>query len=228
MLRFVFLDLDDTLLDFHKAEGIALSKTLVQLGLDPTPQVLARYSAINQQHWEGLEAGRLTRNQVLLGRFQVLFAQLGVDVSPQTAQAYYETFLSQGHYFLPGAQALLRTLAPRYQLYLASNGTTRVQQGRIASAGIAPYFQDIFLSQELGANKPSPAFFAACFARIPHFRRDQAVLVGDSLTSDMKGGLAAGLRTCWFNPHHRPPNPEIPVTLEFHALEELPGLLETL
>lgn len=226
MVRFVFLDLDDTLLDFHKAEGIAISRTLSSLGLTPTPDLLARYSDINRQHWEALERGEMTREQVLLGRFQVLFAQMGVDASPQGAQDAYEHFLSQGHYFLPGAPELLETLSQRYLLYLASNGTTVVQQGRIASAGIAPYFQDLFLSQQLGANKPSPAFFEACFARIPGFDRDQAVLVGDSLTSDMKGGLAAGIRTCWFNPHHKPPRADIPVTVEFHALGELPGLLE--
>lgn len=225
MLRFVFLDLDDTLLDFHKAEGIALTKTLERLGMTATPEVLRRYSAINLRHWELLEEGKLKRAQVLLGRFQQLFSELGVEASPQAAQAAYEHFLSQGHYFIPGAPELLQALAPRYQLYLASNGTAVVQAGRIASAGIAPYFQDIFISQHLGADKPSPAFFDACFARIPHFDRAQAVIVGDSLTSDMKGGLACGLHTCWFNPHHKPRRPDIPVEFEFDALEQLPGLL---
>lgn len=228
MIRFVFLDLDDTLFDFHKAERAALTKTLTALGLEPAPEVLARYSAINQWHWERLEEGKLTRDQVLLGRFQVLFSELGVDADPDTAQERYERYLAQGHYFIPGAPELLEALAPRYQLYLASNGTAVVQAGRIESAGIAPYFQDIFISQHIGHNKPSKAFFDACFARIPGFDRAQAVLVGDSLTSDMRGGLAAGIRTCWYNPHHVPRRADIPVDVEFDALSQLPGLLERL
>ncbi|MGM9538995.1 MAG: YjjG family noncanonical pyrimidine nucleotidase [Candidatus Onthomonas sp.] len=228
MVRFVFLDLDDTLLDFHRAEATALTRTFDRLDLPHTPEIAARYSAINLRHWELLEEGRITREQVLVGRFRQLFGELGVDADPWTAQECYEHFLSQGHWFLPGAPELLETLAPRYRLYLASNGTTVVQQGRIQSAGIAPYFQEIFLSQQIGADKPSPAFFDACFARIPDFDPAQAVMVGDSLTSDMRGGLAAGIRTCWFNPHHKLPRADIPVDREFDALEQLPAVLETL
>ena len=228
MIRFVFLDLDDTLRDFHTAEAAALTRTFQRLGLAHTPEILARYSAINLHHWELLEEGRITREQVLVGRFRQLFGELGVNADPGAAQACYEDLLSQGHWFIPGAPELLEALAPRYQLYLASNGTTVVQRGRIQSAGIAPYFQGIFLSQQLGADKPSPAFFDACFAQIPGFDRAQAVLVGDSLTSDMRGGLAAGIRTCWFNPHHKPPRADIPVDREIDALDQLPGVLETL
>ena len=228
VIRFVFLDLDDTLLDFHKAEAVALTRTFDRLGLPHTPEILARYSAINLRHWELLEEGRLTREQVLVGRFRQLFGELEVNADPRAAQACYEDYLSQGHWFIPGAPELLETLAPRYQLYLASNGTTVVQQGRIQSAGIAHYFQGIFLSQQIGADKPSPAFFDACFAQIPDFDRAQAVLVGDSLTSDMRGGLAAGIRTCWFNPHHKPPRAGIPVDREIDALSQLPGVLAAL
>ena len=215
VIRFVFLDLDDTLLDFHKAEAVALTRTFDRLGMPHTPEILARYSAINLRHWELLEEGRLNREQVLVGRFRQLFGELKVAADPEKAQACYEDYLSQGHWFIPGAPELLETLAPRYQLYLASNGTTVVQQGRIQSAGIAHYFQGIFLSQQIGADKPSPAFF-------------DAVLVGDRLTSDMRGGLAAGIRTCWFNPHHKPPRAGIPVDREIDALSQLPGVLAAL
>lgn len=228
MIRFVFLDLDDTLLDFHRAEAVALTRTMDQLGLPHNPEILTQYSAINRRHWELLEEGRITREQVLVGRFQQLFQALGVTADPWTAQQCYEEFLSQGHYFIPGAPKLLEALAPRYQLYLASNGTTVVQQRRIESAGIAPYFQGIFLSQEIGADKPNRAFFDACFAQIPGFDPAQAVLVGDSLTSDMRGGRNAGIRTCWFCPQHRPLPADLLVDRVFERLEQLPGILETL
>ena len=228
MVKSIFLDLDDTILDFRRAERRAISETLRQFGIDPTPAVVDRYHELNRQQWELLEEGKLTRPQVLTRRFDLLFGELGVDRSSQEAQAAYEAQLSQGHFFMPGARELLETLAPRYDLYLATNGTPVVQAGRIQSAGIAPYFKDIFISERLGANKPSPAFFQACFAAIPNFDPAAALVVGDSLTSDIRGARNVGLRSCWYNPEDLPSRPDIVPDYTIHALEELPPLLERL
>ncbi len=228
MVKSIFLDLDDTILDFRRAERRAISETLRRFGIDPTPAVVDRYHELNRQQWELLEEGKLTRPQVLTRRFDLLFSELGVDRSSQEAQAAYETQLSQGHFFMPGARELLETLAPRYDLYLATNGTPVVQAGRIQSAGIAPYFKNIFISEKLGANKPSPAFFQACFAAIPNFDPAAALVVGDSLTSDIRGARNVGLRSCWYNPEDLPSRPDIVPDYTIHALEELPPLLERL
>ena len=228
MVKSIFLDLDDTILDFRRAERRAISETLRRFGIDPTPAVVDRYHELNRQQWELLEEGKLTRPQVLTRRFDLLFSELGVDRSSQEAQAAYEAQLSQGHFFMPGARELLETLAPRYDLYLATNGTPVVQAGRIQSAGIAPYFKDIFISERLGANKPSPAFFQACFAAIPNFDPAAALVVGDSLTSDIRGARNVGLRSCWYNPEDLPSRPDIVPDYTIHALEELPPLLERL
>ena len=228
MVKSIFLDLDDTILDFRRAERRAISETLRQFGIDPTPAVVDRYHELNRQQWELLEEGKLTRPQVLTRRFDLLFSELGVDRSSQEAQAAYETQLSQGHFFMPGARELLETLAHRYDLYLATNGTPVVQAGRIQSAGIAPYFKNIFISEKLGANKPSPAFFQACFAAIPNFDPAAALVVGDSLTSDIRGARNVGLRSCWYNPEDLPSRPDIVPDYTIHALEELPPLLEWL
>ncbi|MBO5078917.1 MAG: HAD hydrolase-like protein, partial [Oscillospiraceae bacterium] len=141
MLEFLFLDLDDTIFDFHKAEHIALSKTLRSFGMEPTQQVLDRYSIINRAHWEKLERKELTREQVVVGRFKVLFQEKGIQVDPEQVARKYEDFLSQGHYFLPGAEEALVCLSKKYKLYLASNGTAKVQAGRLKSSGIGKYFQ---------------------------------------------------------------------------------------
>ena len=228
MVKSIFLDLDDTILDFRRAERRAISETLRRFGIDPTPAVVDRYHELNRQQWELLEEGKLTRPQVLTRRFDLLFSELGVDRSSQAAQAAYEAQLSQGHFFMSGARELLETLAPRYDLYLATNGTPVVQAGRIQSAGIAPYFKDIFISERLGANKPSPAFFQACFAAIPNFDPAAALVVGDSLTSDIRGARNVGLRSCWYNPEDLPSRPDIVPDYTIHALEELPPLLERL
>lgn len=226
MIEFLFLDLDDTILDFQKAERLALAKTLESFGLPPTDTVLARYHEINREHWERLERKELTRQQVLVGRFAALFAEMGLSAQAEKVARAYEENLSQGHYFLPGAEEALKSLSKKYKLYLASNGTARVQAGRLKSAGIIPYFQEIFVSEEMGYNKPDPAYFDACFARIPGFRKDRAMMVGDSLTSDILGGIQAGIATCWVNPHHK--TGSIRPDYEIERIVQLEALLKNL
>lgn len=226
MLRYIFLDLDDTLLDFTAGEAKALSQALTEAGITVTPGILERYHEINRLHWQLLEEGRLTREQVRVRRFDQLFRELNLRRDAAELCGRYEQLLSLQHDFVPGAESLLKTLSPRYHLYLASNGSAAVQRPRLAAAGIAPCFKGIFISEELGATKPSAAFFQACFAAIPGFRREEAVMVGDSLSSDIRGGLDAGLRTVWFSPRGTPARSDIRPTHIIRSLEELPALLE--
>ena len=225
MTEFIFLDLDDTILDFHRAERIALAKALREFGVEPTDSVLSRYHVINQQHWQRLERGELTRDQVQEGRFRVLFAELGKDTNAAAVTRCYERNLGIGHYFLPGARETVERLSGHYRLFLASNGTASVQHSRLTSAGLYPYFEKVFISEEIGFNKPSREFFDACFARIPGFEREKAIMVGDSLTSDILGGIRSGLRTCWLNPNHLPVRPEITPDFVIESLPQLEGLL---
>ena len=227
-MRFIFLDLDDTILDFHRAERQALSRTLEHFRVAPAPAVLDRYHELNRRQWELLEEGKLTRPQVLVRRFQLLLDELGVRADPEAVCQRYEEQLAQGHFFVPGALDLLEALHTRYALYLATNGTPEVQNSRIQSAGIARYFRNIFISEQLGAYKPSPAFFQACFRAIPDFDPAEALMVGDSLTSDIRGGSNAGLRTVWFNPHGKEPRPDIRPSYTIHALSELLPLLASI
>ena len=228
MTEFLFLDLDDTILDFHKAERIALSKTLTQFGAEPTDEVLSLYHRINKWHWEQLELGKLTREEVLVGRFAALLRELGIAADAVQCTRTYERNLAIGHYFLPGAQEAVARLSRKYRLFLASNGTASVQESRLTSADLYRFFEKVFISQELGFNKPSREFFDACFAQIPDFDPAKAVMVGDSLTSDILGGKNAGITTVWVNPGHFPPRPEITPDHEIESLPQLEALLETL
>ena len=228
MLTHIFFDLDNTLLDFDRGEAHALSRAFRQFGIDPTPAVLARYHDINLRQWELLEEGKLTKDQVLTRRFDLLFAELGVGCDSQEVCDLYESFLAEEHDFIPGALELLEALSPRYSLHLATNGASTVQRRRLADAGILTYFQNIFISEEVGFHKPSPAFFLACFAAIPGFDHTSALMVGDSLTSDIRGGRNAGLRTCWFDHLGRPYRPDILPDYTVAALDQLPALLDTL
>ena len=227
MIEFLFLDLDDTILDFHKAERIALSKTILDFGVEPTEEVLQLYHVINKWHWEQLELGTLTRAEVLVNRFGVLFEKLGKTVDPTDCARAYEKNLSVGHYFLPGAEEAVAALSKKYRLFLASNGTASVQKGRMTSANLYRFFETVFVSQEIGYNKPSPDYFNACFASIPGFDKEKTIMVGDSLSSDIKGGINAGIRTVWVNPDHKDCG-EIKPDYEIEALSQLEALLETL
>jgi len=228
MIEFLLLDLDDTILDFHKAERIAIAKTISDFGVEATEAILARYHVINKAHWEMLERGELTRAEVLVNRFGVLFAELGVRVDAGAVAKVYEKNLSIGHYFLPGAREAVESLSKRFRLFLVSNGTASVQAGRMTSAGLYPFFEQVFVSQEIGFNKPARAYFDTCFARIPGFDKRRAIIVGDSLTSDIQGGINAGIATCWVNPGHLPGREDIRPDYEIEGISQLEALLDTL
>lgn len=228
MIEYLFLDLDDTILDFHKAEHIAIAKTFLDFGMEPTQTVLDRYSQINILHWQMLERGEMSREDVLVKRFEALFGEYGVAADAAAVAKTYERYLSIGHYFMPGAEEAVEALAKKYRLFLASNGSAAVQEGRMTSANLYRFFEKVFVSQDIGHNKPSKAYFDACFAQIPGFDRSRAMMVGDSLTSDIRGGNNAGILTCWVNPKHSPKDPEIRVDYEIEALSQLEALLETL
>lgn len=228
MYKYLFLDLDETILDFKKAEHVAVSKVFRKYGVDPTDEIIALYSRVNVEHWERLERGELTRDEVKVGRFAETFRRLGLEIDADAFAKEYEELLGIGHYFLPGAEEAVHSLAKKYRLFLASNGTASVQQGRMTSAGLYPFFEQCFISEEIGANKPSIEYFRAAFSRIPDFDPKYALMVGDSLTSDIRGGNNAGIATCWVNRNGAPRREGIHVDYEITALSELEGLLEKL
>ena len=229
MIEFLLLDLDNTILDFTRAEYDALGKTLRAFGLEPTQTVRARYHQINVEHWERLERQELTREQVVVGRFEVLLREFGLQADAQAMSKAYEDNLAYGeHHYLPGAEEALLRLSQKHKLYLVTNGTAHVQRPKLKASGVGKYFRDVFISQDMGADKPSLEYFRACFARIPDFDRTCAMIVGDSLTSDIQGGNRAGIRTCWVNPAKKKGREDIPADYEIENLSQLEALLETL
>ena len=226
--RIILFDLDDTILDFHTAERVSLTGAFRELGIVYDEALLRRYSEINRWCWQQLELGNMSRQEVLVSRFERLFAEKEIGCDARLAQECYESRLENGHYFIPGALELLEELFPLHDLYLVSNGNTVTQESRLKSAGIKPYFKGIFISEEIGVNKPSKAFFDACFSAIPGFHQEDAIIVGDSLSSDIQGGINAGIRTCWFNPASYPDREDIRADYTIRSLSELPLLLETI
>lgn len=228
MIKTVLFDLDDTIFDFKKSERIALSKTLLELGVEPTDYIVNQYSKYNQSQWKRLELGEISREEVKVNRYRMLFDELGLDISPSLATSMYEKKLAVGHYFIDGAVEALDDLHKDFDLYLVSNGAKAVQDGRLSSANITQYFKGIFISEVVGYEKPSENFFEYCADRIDDFDRSDTVIIGDSLTSDIKGGNNFGIKTIWFNQHFADNNTEIKPDYEIHNLNEIKQIITAL
>ena len=227
MIKTVFLDLDDTILDFQKGERIAVTKTFQNMGVSTSDEVINRYIEINLSLWQALERREVTKDEVLVGRFERLFSELGIDLSATLAQEMYEDLLSKEHDFLPGGKELLEEFrqCKKYRLFMATNGIPTVQWPRIKDSGVGEYFEGIFISQDIGYAKPDKRFFDACFEQIKDFNPTECIIVGDSLSSDIKGGINAGIKTCHFNPKNKSYESIIP-DYKINKLSELIPLLD--
>lgn len=226
MIDTLLIDLDNTILDFNKAEGPALAGALRTMGIEPTEELLSRYSVINLAHWKCLEKGQITMAEVKVSRFRQLFDEFGITISPAETAKVYEGLLAIGHYFVDGAEDMLEELYGKYRLYLASNGIAKVQHSRIDSAGIEKYFDGMFISEEIGGRKPEPEYFQRCFERIPDFCKTHTAILGDSLSADMQGGKNAGITTIWFNRDDMPDEEDVRPDYEIRSLYELPPLMK--
>ncbi len=221
MFEFVFWDLDNTLLDFLACEEQALKAALRLNGIEMTEALQARYSAINDSKWKLFERGEITRRMVQLDRFRDFFSEFGFDLSPTAFNDTYLEQLALQAVEYPGIHEIFRKLQPRYKMYLASNGVEKVQTSRVAIAGLEKYFIRMFSSEFMGAPKPEKAFFDACFAQIEGFDPKKAIIIGDSLSSDIQGGINASIATCWFNPEGKALTGSVQPDYEIRALSEI-------
>lgn len=227
MRKAILFDLDDTLFDFHRSERESLEQTLKSLGIIPSTEMIEYYSRVNDSQWKLLEKGKITREQVLVRRFEIFFEGIGKKgMDPVETWHRYEHNLSRNWYYIDGAEALLSELCRDYELYIVSNGTATVQDGRIASSGIAKYFKDIFISQKIGCNKPDKRFFDLCLEKTNGLKKENALLIGDSLSSDIQGGKNAGIATLWYNPHNEKADGNIIPDYEVTSLDMIPIVAE--
>jgi 2-haloacid dehalogenase len=222
----LFFDVDDTLLDFGAAEKLALQLLFEEQNIPLTTEIEDNYKRINQGLWKRFEEGDLSRDEVVNTRFSHLFSQYGKEVDGTLLEKNYRSFLEQGHQLVDGAFELITELHSQYDLYIVTNGVSTTQDKRLRTSGLYPLFKGIFVSEDTGFQKPMKEFFDYVFARIPHFDVNTALIIGDSLSADIKGGELAGMDTCWFNPNMKPNNSDCSPTYQIHTLEELKGLLK--
>ena len=225
--EYLFLDLDDTIFDFAATERKSIKKVLDIVGVAPTEEILHRYHVINLDHWKMLERGEITRDELGTRRFEVLFRELGVQADAKVCEDHYRQFLSEGDDVLPGAAQAMEALSKKYRLFAATNSTVPVQLGRLERTGLGKYFEQLFISEDLGASKPNPRLYELAFARIENFCKEKAVMVGDSLSSDIQGGKNAGITTVWIN-HRHADGSRVGPDYEIESLAQLEELLENI
>ena len=225
--RFLLFDADKTLLDFDTDMLHAFQATYEACfgSQRPySPALLEQYEACNDRWWKKLERGECTKPQLFAGRFQDFLQETGLIGQPEEINRLYFENLAQGGALLPGALELVRDLSGAYQLYIVTNGNAASQRTRLEHSGLLPYVGDVFVSEDAGAAKPDKRYFDYVFSRIPGFEKEEALLIGDSLTSDMRGAQNGGIDGLWYCPlgGEVPEDLSIPYRAEsFEAIREL-------
>lgn len=222
----LLFDIDDTLLDFSAAEDEALHRLFQENGLMITEEVENRYKAINGSLWSAFEQGEISREEIMNTRFSRLFEEYDIKVNGKKQGLRYQQLIAENHQFIDGAPELLNNLASEFDLYIVTNGVSKTQYKRLKDAGLYPLFQDIFVSEDTGYQKPMKEYFDYVFDHIPTFEYESTLIIGDSLTSDIKGGLLAGIDTCWFNSKHHVNNTLCQPKYEIDRLAELHTILK--
>lgn len=235
----VFWDIDNTLLNFDEAQRRGIQICLAHYGRQAEDAQVAVYARINQKYWEMLERGEVTKPELELGRFREFLAAVGAEemVAEETngdcekavrkINDRYKESLAYEPVLMEGAQDICETLHKMgVRQYAVTNGDPFIQRNKIELSGLNRYFEQVFISEELGYVKPKKEFFSEAVKRISDYRAERTLIIGDSLTSDMRGGVNAGIDRCWYNPDHVPCTADFPIQYEIAHLSEAEGIVK--
>ena len=228
MIKVILWDIDGTLLDFEAAEKAAIRQCFSSHDMgECTDEMLRRYSAINRKYWEALEKGTRTKPEILVGRFREFFETEGFPTAyAESFNAEYQVRLGDTVVFCDEAFELVQKYKGKLVQCAVTNGTKVAQDRKLRNSKLDAVFDDIFISDVLGVEKPNKRFFDIVFERIGSYEPNEVLIVGDSLTSDMQGGKNAGILTCWYNPKKLGNNKGIDVSFEISNLWEVEQILQ--
>lgn len=223
----ILFDADDTLLDFHRDEHDALVSTFERCRLPADEAVINAYSAINAALWREHEKGNITKEDIKNIRFSELFKKIKVNskYTPRQVNDIYAEYLCEGSAVVSGAYEVCRKLSEKYEMYIVTNGIEITQKSRLARSGFDKLMQGLFISESIGLQKPSSKFFDYVFEHINEKDKTKVILVGDSLSSDIKGALTAGIDCVWLNKNHIENNSGLEPTYEIGDIREIIKIL---
>lgn len=221
----ILFDADNTLFDFDRAEKSALANALNDAGVPTEDYMFGLYNTINKACWQDFEEGKISRQTLRTLRFERFFDEIGKDTDIPSFAINYLQYLAQGSFLYDGVEILLANLAETHKIGLITNGLKEVQRPRLERSGIQHLFNLVVVSDEVGASKPDAAFFDFAFLQMGKPGKEEAIVVGDSLSADIAGGNNYGLHTCWYNPERVANRLGITPTYEIHALEAIKTIL---
>jgi len=228
MIKVILWDIDGTLLDFEAAEKAAIAQCFASHDLgECTNEMLKRYIVINRRYWEALEKGELTKPEVLVGRFREFFETEGLPVEKaESFNEEYQVRLGDTIVFCDNGFELVQKYKGQLKQYAVTNGTKVAQDRKLKNSKLDTLLDGIFISDVLGVEKPNIGFFDRVFAEIGDYAKDEVLIVGDSLTSDMQGGINAGILTCWYNPKKVVNDKKLNVDFEIGNLSQIEQILQ--
>ncbi|MBQ9940057.1 MAG: YjjG family noncanonical pyrimidine nucleotidase [Clostridia bacterium] len=223
MYKYLLWDIDGTVLDFLASETYAIRYLFKKHNFgECSDQIIKTYSKINIKYWQMLEKGELTKQEILVGRFREFFELIGIDTTiAEQFNKEYQTALGDCIVFIENAKEILLSQKGKYILAAVTNGTKVAQEKKLRCSGLDEIFDAVFISETVGAEKPNRAFFDYVFEKLGVTDKSEVLIIGDSLTGDMKGGHLSGIDTCWFNPEHKLNTLDFSVTYEIDCLEKI-------
>jgi putative hydrolase of the HAD superfamily len=222
----LIFDADGTLFDFAKAEKYAFFKSAENAGRNFSNEEYGIYCRLNKGIWKEMELGEIDQETLKAERFRRFFAEVGIDEDAVGFSKKYLYNLSTAGFLFEGAEELLKQLKGRYRMVLLTNGLTSVQETRLGKSPVRSYFEELVISESVGISKPDPRIFEHTFDKIGYEKKDKTLMIGDSLTSDIKGGLNFGVDTCWYNAEMKENEKNIVPKYEVHDYEELLGIID--
>lgn len=223
--KIVLLDLDNTLIDFNECARHSIINIFKKLNIPYSEKVFETFIEENVKIWKRLEKGEITKGELRANRWNIILNRLGIDYDGTVIEEMFENGVAQGAYPVEGAYGLLDYLSPKYDLYIISNGFRSVQENRLKIGDFRKYFKNVFVSEDIGIQKPAKEFFDYCFRKAKIQNTEDVVLIGDSLSADITGGKNYGIDTVWFNRNNEVPPEDIKPTYTVKELKEIENIL---
>lgn len=221
----LLFDSDDTLLDFARSEKEALKIVMCENGLPFSDEIHACYSLANKSFWEAYERGEIEKSEIYVGRFRKFLSDSGIDADPAFIARNYEANLAKQFFMIDGAADLIKKLKEKHRIYIVTNGNEQIQKSRLNGSGLINLVDGVFVSEAVGVPKPEKRYFDYVFSQIEEKDKAKILIIGDSQSSDILGGINAGIDTCWYNPFGK--TGKYTPTYEIKNLSELEKMLES-
>lgn len=200
MIQAVFIDIDDTLIDFYESSRQAIILSCRDNHIEYTDSLFHTFLRINDSFWKSYEKKQISKDCIFSNRWKEVFIETGIDFDGISFEKSFYNHLTETAVPVNGALQLLQYLSNKYDVYAASNGSLMQQIKRLKNAGMFTYFKDIFVSEQVGFSKPSREFFSGIFNSVGNLEPENSIMIGDSVSADISGAIRFGMKTIWYNP----------------------------